>query len=78
MSYDYVIVGGGTAGCVLAARLHENAKISVLLLEAGNDTSQDPRTIIPAMWPMTLGSEMDWKRHTTNQVCIPLSKFPIG
>jgi choline dehydrogenase len=41
-SFDVVIVGGGAAGCVLAARLTENADVHVLLLEAGPDYEQIP------------------------------------
>ena len=41
-SFDYVIVGGGTAGLVLAARLSENPATSVLVLEAGAAHLNDP------------------------------------
>jgi len=57
--YDYVIVGAGSAGCVLAARLSEDADVKVALLEAGGpDTRSEIAT--PMAFPMLLKSSIDW------------------
>ena len=56
---DYVIVGAGTAGCVLAGRLSEDRDVEVLLLEAGGpDTA--PELHIPAAFPAVFKSGLDW------------------
>ncbi len=59
MAADYVIVGAGSAGCVLAARLTEDPDIRVVLLEAGGpDTA--PEIHVPAMFPIMFKSSLDW------------------
>ena len=58
-SFDYVIVGAGSAGCVLANRLSADPSVRVLLLEAGPPDTLD--TIrVPALWTALFGSEVDW------------------
>jgi choline dehydrogenase len=64
--YDYIIVGAGSAGCVLARRLTEDRGITVLLLEAGASDRQ-PTIHIPAAFSKLFKSSCDWAYYTEAQ-----------
>jgi choline dehydrogenase len=58
-SFDYVVVGAGSAGCVVASRLTEDPSVRVLLLEAGPEDSVDAIRI-PALFSTLFGTGVDW------------------
>lgn len=70
--YDYVIVGGGTAGLCVAARLTENPDVKVAVLEAGADRMDDKQISTPSMYPTLIGREKyDWCMSSVSQVWFP-------
>ncbi|XP_066580968.1 glucose dehydrogenase [FAD, quinone] [Prorops nasuta] len=61
--YDFIVVGGGSAGAVVASRLSEVSNWTVLLLEAGGDENEI--SDVPALAGYTQLSELDWKYQTS-------------
>ncbi|KAK7056456.1 hypothetical protein VNI00_003011 [Paramarasmius palmivorus] len=82
--YDFVVIGGGTAGSILANRLTEDPNVSVLVVEAGLDNAGIQDIIVPFLATNALHSEVDWNFTSTPQVgclnrTIPLSRgFVLG
>lgn len=68
-TYEYIVVGGGTAGLVVASRLSENPEVSVLVIEAGGDKSNDPFVQTPGLIGAMYGKEeYDWNFSSVPQV----------
>ncbi|KAG0286121.1 hypothetical protein BGZ97_007546 [Linnemannia gamsii] len=67
MHYDYVVLGGGTAGCVLASRLAEDPKVNVLVLEAGY-SDDIPASMKPALSSSLYFSDASWNLTSVPQV----------
>ncbi|XP_041971816.1 glucose dehydrogenase [FAD, quinone]-like [Aricia agestis] len=80
--YDFIIVGAGSAGSVLAARLSENKDWKILLLEAGQN--ENVLSEVPAMFPVLQTSAIDWQFVTepSGDYCLSMigkrCKWPRG
>jgi choline dehydrogenase/4-pyridoxate dehydrogenase len=76
-TFDYVIVGAGSAGCTLAYRLTEDREVRVLVLEAGG-WDRDPMLHIPAAWGRNvLQRRYDWMYDTEPEPTVDGRRIPI-
>jgi choline dehydrogenase len=82
--YDYIIVGAGSAGCVLANRLSSSGT-NVLLIEGGGTDIEQPKIALTERWTTNFGTDTDWghksipQKHLKNRVIVaPVGKIIGG
>jgi choline dehydrogenase len=74
-SYDHIVIGGGSAGALLASRLSEDSECRVLLIEAGDAGVDRPSIVDPALWFTNFGTATDWQYRTVEQPNVNGRKF---
>ncbi|KAI0647282.1 hypothetical protein C8Q79DRAFT_1009395 [Trametes meyenii] len=78
-TFDYVIIGGGTAGLVVAARLSEDPSITVAVIEAGVHHINEPLVDTPGLFGQSLGNPaFDWGFHSVPQAGLDGNVIPVS
>lgn len=84
-THDFIVVGGGIAGSVIASRLHARfTLLSILLIEAGPDVTNHPLVTDGSNAGRLIGSDLDWKystvpqKHLKNRVCVNNAGKALG
>jgi choline dehydrogenase-like flavoprotein len=73
---DYIVVGSGTAGCVLANRLSADPGVNVVVLEGGVWAGTNAGIDAPGGWPALQGGDFDWKYSTVPQPGLDGRRLP--
>lgn len=67
-NFDYVILGGGTAGLVVASRLSEDPNVTVIVIEAGNFERNNPNVTNTTILGLAKDTSVDWQYKSIQQI----------